>query len=63
MFTIQAQEGLARAGVLLTRHGGIATPAALLFTRRGGALHLTPDMLERLRPHGAQALQINAMQL
>jgi hypothetical protein len=63
LFSVQAAEGAcARAGTLLTRQGAIRTPTALLYTRRGGCLYLTPDMMEKLRPQ-AQGVQINAMQL
>lgn len=63
-FTLQAAaEGAgARAGTLLTARGALRTPTALVYTRRGGSMHLTPDMLEKLRP-AAQGVQINAMQL
>lgn len=62
-FTVHAAaEGGARAGTLLTRHGVIRTPTALIYTRRGGSMYLTPDMLEKLKPE-AQGVQINAMQL
>lgn len=63
LFSVQAAEGAcARAGTLITRQGAIRTPTALLYTRRGGCMYLTPDMLDKLRPQ-AQAVQINAMQL
>jgi queuine/archaeosine tRNA-ribosyltransferase len=61
-FTIGATEGAARVGTLLTRQGAIRTPTALIYTRRGGCMYLTPDMMEKLRP-AAQGVQINAMQL
>ena len=62
-FSVQAAEqGLARAGTLITGRGAIRTPTALLYTRRGGSLNLTPDMLDKLRP-AAQGVQINALQL
>jgi queuine/archaeosine tRNA-ribosyltransferase len=62
MFSVSATDGLARAGTLITRHTHMPTPAPLLYTRRGGCLYLSPDMLEKLRPQ-AQMLQINVMQL
>ncbi len=54
MFAIKAEDGAARTGVLSTPHGVIDTPAWLVYTRRGGALNLTPDMLESLQPQGIQ---------
>jgi hypothetical protein len=62
MFTVTAQDGLARCGSLFTRQNAVATPAPLLYTRRGGCPFLTPDMLEKLRPQ-AQILQVNVTQL
>ena len=61
-FSVQAVEGCARAGTLLTRKGAIHTPTALIYTRRGGCMYLTPDMIDKLRPQ-AQGVQINAMHL
>lgn len=61
-FSVQAESACARAGSLITRQGVIRTPTALLYTRRGGCMYLTPDMMEKLRPQ-AQGIQINAMQL
>jgi queuine/archaeosine tRNA-ribosyltransferase len=61
-FSLTAKEGAARAGTLLTRQGALRTPTAFLYTRRGGCMYLTPDMMEKLRPQ-AQGVQINAMQL
>lgn len=54
MFTIKAHDGAARVGVLATPSGSIETPAWLVYTRRGGALNLTPDMLAMLQPQGVQ---------
>jgi hypothetical protein len=34
----------------------------MLYTRRGGSMYLTPEMLAKLRPE-AQLLQVNVMQL
>lgn len=63
MFQISVQDGLARCGLLsLPKSAPIATPAPMLYTRRGSAVNLTPDMLEKLRPAG-QLLQISALQL
>lgn len=62
MFTLSATDGLARVGMLITRHTNMATPAPLLYTRRGGCMYLTPDMLEKLRPQ-AQMVQIDVLQL
>jgi queuine/archaeosine tRNA-ribosyltransferase len=62
MFGVTAQDGLARCGNLITRHAAVATPTAMLYTRRGGSMYLTPDMLAKLRPE-AQLLQVNVMQL
>ncbi len=61
-FTIQHREGKARAGVLVTRHGSIATPATLMYTRRGNSLNLTPDLIASLKPL-PQAFQLNVLQL
>lgn len=61
-FSLQAESAAARAGTLITRRGAISTPTALLYTRRGGCMYLTPDMMDKLRPQ-AQGIQINAMQL
>jgi hypothetical protein len=60
-FSLHAQDGLARLGKLVTKHGSISTPASLLYTRRGNSLFLTPDMLQKLKPL-AEAVQINAVQ-
>jgi queuine tRNA-ribosyltransferase subunit QTRTD1 len=60
-FALHAQDGLARLGKLVTKHGTISTPASLIYTRRGNSLYLTPDMLQRLKPL-AEAVQITAMQ-
>lgn len=61
-FSLQAESAAARAGTLITRRGAISTPTALIYTRRGGCMYLTPDMMDKLRPQ-AQGIQINAMQL
>jgi queuine/archaeosine tRNA-ribosyltransferase len=63
MFEITSRDGDARTGTLtLPRGVAIDTPAMLVYTRRGGALNLTPDLLEQLRPE-AQALQLDVMHL
>jgi len=62
MFKATAQDGLARCGLLVTKHSSIHTPATMLYTRRGGCLFLTPDLMEKLRPE-AQVVQVNTMQL
>lgn len=62
-FTVTATDGKARCGVLQTRnHGDIVTPAALVYTRRGAPLNLTPDMVAQLQP-SAKAFQICVMHL
>lgn len=62
-FTIKARDGRARAGVLATpRHGSLETPAALLYTRRGFPMSLTPDMIATLDPP-VQGYQVDVMQL
>jgi tRNA-guanine family transglycosylase len=60
-FALHAQDGLARLGKLVTKHGTISTPGSLIYTRRGNSLFLTPDMLQRLKPQ-AEAVQITAIQ-
>lgn len=62
MFTVNSSSDGARAGVLATPSGSIATPALLVYTHRGGVLNLTPDLLEKLGPE-VQGLQIDALQL
>lgn len=63
MFQVAVQDGLARSCVITLSSGkAIATPAPMLYTRRGSSISLTPDMLEKLRPEG-QLLQICALQL
>jgi queuine/archaeosine tRNA-ribosyltransferase len=61
-FDVHTTDGAARTGTLSTPHGNIATPALLLYTRRGGVLNLTGDLLESLRPE-PKALQIDATHL
>ena len=61
-FQITATDGGARAGRLVTPHGTVQTPAALMYTRLGSAMFLGTDMLDKLRGHGA-ALQLNVMHL
>lgn len=63
MYKVQSTDGEARSGTLALPSGReIATPAMLVYTRRGGALHLTPDLLSNLKPD-AQALQMNVFNL
>ena len=63
MFTALHTDGEARSGVLRLASGReIATPAMLVYTRRGGVLNLTPDLQETLQPD-VQALHLNALQL
>jgi hypothetical protein len=63
MFQITSSDGEARSGTLVLPHGReITTPGMLLYTRRGGSLHLTPDLLDTLRPN-AQALQLSVFSL
>ncbi len=61
-FLITAKDGKARCGTLTTRHGPIQTPAVLLYTRRGGPLSLTPDMIAKLEPQ-PHAAMVCTMQL
>lgn len=61
-FAVKAKDGRARSGLLTTKTGVINTPAVLLYTRRGGPLSLTPDMLRTLDPP-LSAVQLNVMQL
>ena len=61
-FHVTATDGGARAGRLVTPHGTVQTPAALIYTRLGSAMYLGSDMLEKLRGHGA-AVQLNVMHL
>lgn len=53
-------EGKARTGQVATGHGPLATPGALVYTRRGGPLNLTPDMLIKHQPAG---VQVDVLQL
>lgn len=62
MFTATAQDGLARCGLMMIRNTPITTPTPMIYTRRGGCMFLTPDMLEKLRPE-AQMVQVNTTQL
>ena len=62
MFSVTSTEGEARCGVLNTRSGAINTPALLVYTRRGGAVNLTVDLLEKLKPD-LQVLQLDVLQL
>ncbi len=63
MYSITSSDGEARSGTLVLPNGReITTPAMLLYTRKGGSLRLTPDLLETLQPD-AQALQLNVFNL
>lgn len=63
MFSIHHVDGDARTGVLrLDADREISTPGVLVYTRRGGALNLTPDLLQTLKPD-LQAVQLQVMQL
>lgn len=62
MFKATATDGLARCGLLIGKHATIHTPTPMIYTRRGGCLYLTPDMIDKLRPE-AQLIQVNTMQL
>ena len=57
MFSVHSTEGEARCGVLNTPNGAVNTPAMLVYTHRGGAVNLTVDLLEKLKPQ-LQALQL-----
>ena len=61
-FHITATDGGARAGRLVTPHGTVQTPAALMYTRLGSAMYMGTDMLDKLHGHGA-ALQLDVMHL
>ena len=61
-FHITATDGGARTGRLVTPHGTVQTPAALMYTRLGSAMYMGTDMLDKLRGHGA-ALQLDVMHL
>lgn len=62
-FSFNHDDGGARTGSLVTPRGAaIATPGLLLYTHRGGAYNLTPDLLETLRP-GLQGVQLDVLQL
>ena len=63
MYQVEKIDGEARTGSLVLPDGKIiSTPAMLVYTRRGGALNLTPDLLQTLQPD-AQALQLNVLSL
>lgn len=47
-------DGAARSGTLTLQHGTFELPGALIYTRRGGALNLTPDVLSTLGTAGDQ---------
>jgi hypothetical protein len=62
MFSVHSTEGEARCGVLNTPNGAVNTPAMLVYTHRGGAVNLTVDLVEKLKPQ-LQALQLDVLQL
>jgi len=51
-----------RAGTMALPHGTLRTPGALLYTRRGQAVGMTPDTVAKLAGHAA-GVQVDAMQL
>ncbi|GBG79549.1 hypothetical protein CBR_g29696 [Chara braunii] len=59
-FAVQTTVGAARHGLLSLPQRGveIATPAVVLYTRRGLPVHLTADLLRTLGPD-ARSLQVN----
>lgn len=65
MFTICHRDGQARVGLLQSKRGDdsggapIQTPHFLIYTYRGGAVNLTPDLLHELG--GNVALQLNVL--
>lgn len=61
-FSISSTEGQARCGRLSCSNGAIDTPGLLLYTHRGGAFNLTPDLLQKLKPE-LQGLQLDALHL
>lgn len=61
-FMIKATDGNARVAQLVTKHGTINTPATFIYTRRGGPLAMTPDMLEKLKPQPS-GFQVDVLQL
>lgn len=54
MFRVEKLLGTARIGQLSSSHGIIDTPGFLVYTRRGGAVNLTPDLLVKLDSGGYQ---------
>ncbi|KAL6749680.1 tRNA-guanine(15) transglycosylase-like protein [Haematococcus lacustris] len=60
-FSIGSTDGAARTGSLSTAHGQISTPASLVYTRRGGCMSLTPDIISRLQP-APQGMQVSVLQ-
>ncbi len=56
MWKVQHTLGKARAGVFF---GKLATPAPLLYAKRGQVPHLTPDVLAPLTPVKALNLQLS----
>ena len=65
MFTVRSsdEETDARAGCLATPSGrSIDTPGLLIYTRRGGPVNMTPDLLYELIPQ-AQGVQLDVLHL
>lgn len=62
MFRVTAREGCARTGILSWKGQDMATPALLLYTRKGSPLNLTPDLVDQLGPE-AKGLHIDATHL
>ncbi len=57
IFRVLKTDGAARVGRLsLPGHAGVETPNVLLYTQRGSALSLTPDMVAKLPPAAGAAL-------
>lgn len=61
-FKLVAIDGKARVGQLSTNHKELETPGMLIYTRRGGVLNLTSDLLDMLKPE-ARALQVDVTHL
>ena len=59
---VNARDGRARTALLQLMHGELETPTALLYTRRGGALNMTPDVLASLGS-ASHNLYLDASQL
>ena len=59
-FTLEARDGVARAGLLLTTHGSLETPAFMPVGTYGTVKAMTPEELEDL---GAQIILGNTFHL